>query len=84
MNWEQRVSSVVSKQDLADFVSVLLEHLTAHREEWENTSLEDFLEAMAAWIRVMDQSNRNLGKEPVDSPSWAAMAQILLAASAYE
>ncbi|MGA3241082.1 MAG: hypothetical protein ABSG03_32855 [Bryobacteraceae bacterium] len=83
-DWEKRVSSVGSKDDLAEFVCMLRDNLAKNREEWENTTLENFLEAMEAWIRVMDQSRKNAGKDPIESPSWQTVAEILLAAGAYE
>jgi hypothetical protein len=84
MNWEKRVSSVRSKDDLAEFVCILRDSLAKNREDWENITLESFLEAMEAWIRVMDQSRKNAGKDPIQSPSWQTVAEILLAAGAYE
>jgi hypothetical protein len=62
----------------------LRDNLAKNREEWENTTLDNFLEAMEAWIRVMDQSRKNAGKDPIEWPSWQTVAEILLAAGAYE
>jgi hypothetical protein len=84
MNWEHRIASVKSKEDLADFVSFLREDLHTHPEEWENASLDCFLEAMAAWIPAMDQVYKNKGKAPIDNPTWSTLAEILVAASQYE
>jgi hypothetical protein len=84
MDWEKHVSSIGSKDNLAEFVYLLREDLLKNREAWENTTVENYLEAMEAWIRVMDQARGSAGKGPIGFPSWQTVAEILLAASAYE
>ena len=84
MDFEDRISSIKSKDELADFVSALREDLTTNGDRWENPTLERFLEAMEAWLRVMDQARKNTGKLPITSPAWQTFSEILAAASMYE
>jgi hypothetical protein len=80
----QEVGQVKSKEDLAAFVAALRLDLAANPEEWENPTLEGFLEAMEAWIRDMDAYFKNMGQPDVDVPSWRTLADILYASKIYE
>lgn len=67
---------VKSKEDLIAFIHSLQVDLYTNPKDWENPSLENFLEAMGAW---MTESERL-----TDKPDWNSFAQILLAAKIYE
>ncbi|WP_198359044.1 DUF7660 family protein [Streptomyces fildesensis] len=56
-----------------------------HRDdEWENPTLEQYLEALAPWIRSSPNWYRNFGQEmPVDG-DWTFFARALSAAEIYE
>ena len=77
-------SPVASKEDLADFIDALKENFVANPSEWENVTVDRFLDAMSAWVRSMDNYYKNAGKAPVTSPSWSDFADILAAAKIYE
>jgi hypothetical protein len=51
--------------------------------DWENTSIPEYLEAMAAWLRSYERAYLNMG-EPVPADGWAVFAQALRAAVIYE
>ncbi|HTO60930.1 MAG TPA: hypothetical protein VMM15_06715 [Bradyrhizobium sp.] len=76
--------SIVTKEDLADFIDSLRVDFLANSEEWENVTIDRFLEAMAAWVRSMENYYRNTGREPIQSPSWSVFADMLSAAKIYE
>jgi hypothetical protein len=77
-------SPVVSKEDLADFIDALRNDFLANPSEWENASVDQFLGAMSAWVRAMDNYYQNIGSAPVTSPSWSVFADILAASKIYE
>jgi len=52
--------------------------------KWGNTDLGAYLEALAAWVGDMDGWFRNRGVEEPEQPTWAHVAQILLASALYE
>jgi len=83
-NSKMRSSSVSSKDDLADFIEALKDDFVKNSAEWENPTVDKFLEAMAAWVRSMDNYYRNTGKTSVVSPTWSVFADILSAAKIYE
>lgn len=84
MSLSNQVDSVSSKEQLADFIDALRTDLRTNEADWENPTLEQYLEAMAAWIRVMDRAYRNTSREFPESPSWNLIADILFAAKIYE
>jgi hypothetical protein len=53
-------------------------------DEWENVTLDSFLEAMESWIRSMDNYYKNTGQPIPVAPSWRTLADILWAARVYE
>ena len=69
--------SVTSKTEFIQFVAELRQDLAQNPTEWENPTLERFLEAMAAWLQDTRQ-------RPAEDLSWHFLAQLLIAASSYE
>ena len=84
MELHERIDLIKTKDDLADFVEALKNDLISHPEEWENRTLERFLDAMSAWIKSVEGAYKNLGKEVPVRPSWKIFADILYASKIYE
>ncbi|MGS1010521.1 DUF7660 family protein [Achromobacter anxifer] len=76
--------SINTKEDLACFIENVVKSLKASPGDWENSDLESFLVAMAAWVRVIDGYSHNSGDKEVIDPSWRTFAKILSAAKVYE
>jgi hypothetical protein len=74
-------SVVTSRDELADFVEVVLGdfRLGGGESEWENATLDRFLEGLAAFAgaRVVDQADQ-------EAPSWTLFAEMIAAATGYE
>lgn len=81
---EDKLDDVRSRQDLARFVELLKEDYLLHSDDWENMTLDTYLEAMSAWIEVIDAFYENQGRQFTEQPSWKLFAEILLAAKMYE
>jgi hypothetical protein len=79
-----RISEIHTKEELANFIEELSEGLINAPDEWENTDLERFLLAMAAWIRSIDIYAKNSDDSEAMHPSWSTFAKILCAAKIYE
>ncbi|MGW1229764.1 DUF7660 family protein [Streptomyces sp. NPDC002530] len=60
------------------------ELLREGRDVWENPSLEDFLEALGAWMRDSPGWYRKARKEFPDGGDWAFLSRALRAATVYE
>lgn len=65
-----------TEAEFVRFVGNLRAHLASKPEAWENTGLDSYLDALAAWV---DDS-----KHLDDEPKWRTFAKALLAASNYE
>jgi hypothetical protein len=81
---EEAVQQVRSRADLATFIGALLADLRERPDEWENRDLNDFLEALKAWILDMDGYYQNIGEKMPEQPGWKIIGQMLLAARIYE
>jgi hypothetical protein len=84
MSLKEKVGAVTSKCDFVDFVNNLRADLNAHPKEWENNTLDRFLEALSAWTQDMDGYYENHHFPVPTSPSWRDLAEMLLAAKYYE
>lgn len=84
MELHQKLESIKSKGDLADFVAALRLDLQVNPDEWENPTLERFLSAMEDWIRSMDNYYKNTGQQIPQTPTWRTLADILYASKIYE
>ncbi|GLY18891.1 hypothetical protein LWF15_19070 [Kineosporia rhizophila] len=72
----EQTSAVRSMADLARVVRQMHDDLVGSGEqEWENPTLEGFLEALAAVAE---------DRVSPDAPTWAHLAELLVAATGYE
>jgi uncharacterized NAD(P)/FAD-binding protein YdhS len=81
---DSRVDTITSRADFVRFVRDLCTEIESSAENWENSDLRSYLEAMAAWTEDMDGYYRNSGQSLPQQPSWKILAEILLAARVYE
>ncbi|HLA63579.1 MAG TPA: hypothetical protein VK610_04080 [Rhodothermales bacterium] len=77
--------TVASRQDLAAFILRLRRDLLLHPEEWESTTLESYLEALAAHLDCVHNvyANFDMGVD-ADVASWRVFADVLVGASVQE
>ena len=73
-----------TREEFAAFVDQLREDLLKRPEEWENPTLDRFLEAMAAWVSASPGYFRNIGQPYPEDVNWSFFAGVLLAARIYE
>ena len=74
---------VNDQRDLIAVIAHMRTDLAANPEDWENPTLDRFLESMAAWLSEFPQSYLNT-RQPVPGPDWRFVADVLLAARVYE
>ena len=84
MELQEQAEKIQMRDDLALFMQHLIRDFRTNPERWENTSLEAYLEAVAAWIKDMDGYYRNRGETAPQQPTWRQVGEILLAARIYE
>lgn len=66
---------VTTKKDFQKFMKSLLNNLTSNSNEWENDTLESFLNGFNGYF---------LDKDNLEEIDWNKLAEILLAARVYE
>jgi hypothetical protein len=84
VNLSDAVGNVRSREDLAAFVSALRQDLESDEPDWENPTLERYLEALAAWITDSPGYFKNRGEPVPSEPTWEHVARMLYAAGFYE
>jgi hypothetical protein len=78
------VENINNKNDFVRFIELLVNDLKTNPEEWENSTLESFLEAMAAWTDDMEGYYRNTNQPIPNNINWKVFAKILMASTVYE
>lgn len=79
-----KIPKIHTRHDLASFITDLAADLRRNPDEWENVTLESFLEALARWTSDMDGYYLNRNEEVPLTPQWKTFADMLAAASVYE
>ncbi|MCZ4124870.1 MULTISPECIES: DUF7660 family protein [Streptomyces] len=76
-------NEVDSREALVAHILDLRADLLDRSDEWEIPTLEQYLEALAAWIESSPNWYRNFGQEmPIDD-DWTFLARALSAAKVY-
>lgn len=84
MDLDKMIGSIKTKEEFADFICGLRDDLALNSADWENPTLERFLDAMEAWVRAMNSYAVNSGDDEALIPSWQTFAKILFASKIYE
>ena len=74
----------MTREDLARFTRALRDDLLAYEAQWENPTLERFLEAFASWCIDMPGYFASRGEPQPQQPDWRLVGRMLMAASKYE
>jgi hypothetical protein len=84
MTLSEQVKTISSHEDFVAFVKALSKDLHDNPATWENTDLESFLEALAAWIEDTFEYYTSQGIPVPKQPDWKLAAVMLLGAKIYE
>ncbi|MBU1218202.1 hypothetical protein KKF34_17130 [Myxococcota bacterium] len=78
-------SRIRTRQDFSEFVSALRQELNNSERNWENDTIDSFLEAISAYTLDVEgyYKNKNIDLD-ANNPSWRVFADILRGASIYE
>ncbi|WP_406401113.1 hypothetical protein OH805_18910 [Streptomyces sp. NBC_00879] len=75
---------VDSREALAAHIRNLRADLIEHGDDWENPTLESYLEALAAWINDSPGWYKNFDQKMPPNGDWTLFARALSAAVVYE
>ncbi|MBL0888727.1 DUF7660 family protein [Myceligenerans indicum] len=73
-----------TRDELASFIDDLASTSATTPDAWENATLPDYLDALAAWTRDLDGYYLGNGEPVPETPSWNLIARMLHAATTYE
>ncbi|WP_289136480.1 hypothetical protein [uncultured Brevibacillus sp.] len=79
MDLFEKCNNVDSKNDLIQFIKALRHDLLVNPDEWENQTLDGFLEAMESWM----EDTMDIGFL-AEQPEWKSFAAILYMGKIYE
>lgn len=79
-----KIETIRTKEDFVGFLELLAQDFRSNPHEWENKSLESYLEAAASWTEDMDGYYRNYNLPVPENVNWKVFADILMAAKMYE
>lgn len=76
---------VTYRQSLISFLDLLTQDFLQNPDDWENKTLDTFLEALGAYATDIQGYYDNTGKKVnADEPSWQTFADIFKGATMYE
>ncbi|WP_026151629.1 DUF7660 family protein [Streptomyces prunicolor] len=84
MGLHEKADLVRTRDDFARFLTDVLADLQNRPQDWENGTLERFLEAWSAWVVDMPGWYKNRGERIPDQPDWNLLAAMVMAARVYE
>ena len=80
----QKINQVNDKEDFLAFMELLIKNFKENPNEWENKTLDTYLEAIVSWTGDMDGYYQNQNLPVPTNINWRAFANILMAARIYE
>ncbi|WP_340377820.1 hypothetical protein U5640_24025 [Streptomyces sp. SS7] len=75
---------VTSREELVAFIAQLRDDFVERGDQWENATLDRFLDALTAWIDASPGWYRNFDQEMPPNGDWTLFARALSAAVVYE
>lgn len=77
--------NVVDRPTFVQFLSLLHEDYLSNKEDWENITLDTFLEALGAYAKDIQQVYNNTNQDiDANIPTWKVFSDILKGAKIYE
>ena len=74
----------LSKRDFVFFLRKLRKDFIENPSSWENNNIDDFLEAMEAWVDEMEGFYANQNVPMPKNIKWGVFADILMGAKLHE
>lgn len=84
MELYKEIANVNSKEDFLKFISLLVNDFKNNQDEWENRTVEGYLEGIQSWIEDMEGYFENNNSPVPQNINWNFFANVLYAAKIYE
>lgn len=84
MEFYEEIKKVETKDNFVTFIDLLISDYKNNREEWENKTLEEYLESMKSWLEDMEWYYKNTSQYMPDDINWNFFANVLYSGKIYE
>lgn len=84
MEFYEELSKVKSKTNFTEFINLLINDYKNNKQEWENQTIEEYLDGIKSWIEDMEFYYKNTNQEMPDNINWQFLANILYCGKIYE
>ena len=84
MDVYEEIKNVKTKGDLIKFLGMLAEDKRNNLEEWENQSIENYLESIQSWIEDGERFYKDNSTESTENINWNFIATIFYVGKIYE
>jgi hypothetical protein len=78
------IEKITNKQQFLEFMQLLIDDFKNNPNEWENKTVNDYLDAIKSWTDDMDGYYVNNNLPVPTNVNWQVFANILIAAKMYE
>lgn len=76
---------ITSRKDFVEFLKLLHKYYTSKPEDWENNTLESFLEALSAYAEDIPEYYKNTKQDrSPETADWQVFTDMLKGAIVYE
>lgn len=79
-----RINNIKSKEELIEFLEFLSKDRYTKEDEWNNTTIEDYLAAISSWIEDMEGYYKNSNQPMPSSENWSFIATLFYVGKIYE
>ena len=81
-DWDRCIDSVTDKESLLQFMKMLINDYRENSQEWERDSIDEYLDAMIAWVNDFSKCQYNdIDWNKID---YSVIARILYMGKIYE
>ena len=84
MDWYNKIENVSNKQQFLEFVNLLSTDYQKNIDEWENKSIDLFLQAIEGWMEDMEGFYENSGLDTPKNIVWKLLSIMLYVGKIYE
>ena len=81
-DFKKQIEGILSKEEFLAFLQMLIDDFRRNPSEWENTTIDLYLEAILSWVE--DYSSSDWNDIDWNNISYSTMAKILYMGKIYE
>ncbi|MDM5248889.1 MULTISPECIES: hypothetical protein [unclassified Lysinibacillus] len=84
MEFYEKIEQVATKDEFLEFLNMLSKDFKLNVDEWENKSINNYLEAIESWIEAMEGYYINSGLPVPNNIDWNFLATVFYVGKIYE